>query len=253
MERTAFRTCPFCEATCGLEVTLRGDQVVEVRGDADDVFSRGFLCPKGVALKDLHDDPDRLRTPLVRDAGGELRPASWEAAFAVVGERLERVIDAHGRDAVAVYIGNPAAHGLAALLYGRVLVKALGTRSVFSASTVDQRPKEISSGLMFGAALSVPIPDIDRTQHLLMLGANPLASNGSLLTAPDMRGRIQALQARGGKLVVVDPRRSRTAEAADEHHAIRPGSDAQLLFALVHVLFEEGLAKPGRLAELTYG
>jgi anaerobic selenocysteine-containing dehydrogenase len=253
MERTAFRTCPFCEATCGLEVTVRGDEVVKVRGDAEDVFSRGFLCPKGVALKDLHDDPDRLRTPMVRDAGGELRPASWEQAWAVITERLHAVIEAHGRDAVAVYIGNPAAHGLAPLLYGRVVLKALGTRSVYSASTVDQRPKEIANGLMYGAALSVAIPDVDRTQHLLMLGANPLASNGSLMTAPDMRGRLAALRARGGKLVVVDPRRSRTAEAADEHHPIRPGTDAQLLFALVHVLFDEGLTAPGRLADLTTG
>ena len=253
MERTAFRTCPFCEATCGLEVTVRDDEVLKVRGDAQDVFSHGFLCPKGVALKDLHEDPDRLRTPMVRGADGELRPASWEEAFGVIGERLAPLVEAHGRDAVAVYIGNPAAHGLAALLYGRVLIKALGTRSLFSASTVDQRPKEISSGLLFGAPLSVPIPDVDRTQHLLMLGANPLASNGSLLTAPDMRGRLKALRARGGKLVVVDPRRSRTAEVADEHVPIRPGTDAHLLFALVHVLFEEGLTAPGRLAELTDG
>ena len=248
-ERTAFRTCPFCEATCGLAVTVRDDAVVRVRGDADDVFSRGFLCPKGVAIADLHEDPDRLRTPLVRDAGGELRPAGWDEALATVGARLAAVRDAHGPDAVAVYIGNPAAHGLAALLYGRVLLKALGTRNVYSASTVDQRPKEISSGLMFGAPLSVPIPDVDRTQHLLMLGANPLASNGSLMTAPDMRGRLKALRARGGKLVVVDPRRSRTAEAADEHHPIRPGTDAHLLFALVGVLFAEDLAAPGRLAD----
>jgi anaerobic selenocysteine-containing dehydrogenase len=253
MDRTAFRTCPFCEATCGLEVTVRGDEVVKVRGDAEDVFSRGFLCPKGVALKDLHDDPDRLRTPLVRGADGELRPASWEQAWALIGDRLGAIQEAHGRDSVAVYIGNPAAHGLAALLYGRVLIKALATRSVFSASTVDQRPKEISSALMFGAPLSVPIPDVDRTQHLLMLGANPLASNGSLMTAPDIRGRLKALQARGGKLVVVDPRRSRTAETADEHHPIRPGTDAHLLFALVGVLFAEGLVAPGRLAELTDG
>ena len=253
MERTAFRTCPFCEATCGLEVTLRGDEVVKVRGDGDDVFSRGFLCPKGVALKDLHEDPDRLRTPLVRGADGELAPASWEEAWALIGDRLPRIAAEHGRDAVGVYIGNPAAHGLAALLYGRVVIKALGTHSVFSASTVDQRPKEIACALMFGTPLSVPIPDVDRTMHLLMLGANPLASNGSLMTAPDMRGRLRALQARGGKLVVVDPRRSRTAEVADEHHPIRPGTDAQLLFALVHVLFEEGLAAPGRLAELTDG
>jgi anaerobic selenocysteine-containing dehydrogenase len=253
MERTAFRTCPFCEATCGLEITVRGDEVVKVRGDAEDVFSQGFLCPKGVALKDLHDDSDRLRTPLVRGADGELREASWEEAFGVIGERLAPLVEAHGADAIAVYFGNPAAHGLAALLYGRVLVKALGTRSVFSASTVDQRPKEISCGLMFGAPLSVPIPDVDRTQHLLMLGANPLASNGSLLTAPDMRGRLAALRARGGKLVVVDPRRSRTAEVADEHVPIRPGTDAHLLFALVHVLFEDGLTAPGRLADLADG
>jgi anaerobic selenocysteine-containing dehydrogenase len=253
MERTAFRTCPLCEATCGLEVTVRDEVVVKVRGDADDVFSRGFICPKGVALKDLHEDPDRLRTPMVRDAGGELRPASWADAWAAISERLPAIIDAHGRDAVAVYIGNPAAHGLAPLLYGRVLLKALGTRNIYSASTVDQRPKEVANGLMYGAALSVAIPDVDRTQHLLMLGANPLASNGSLLTAPDMRGRLRALRARGGKLVVIDPRRSRTAEAADEHHPIRPGTDALLLFALVHVLFAEGLAAPGRLAELTNG
>src|SRR5829696_2774387 len=248
-ERTEFRTCPLCEATCGLAVTVRGDQVLKVRGDADDVFSHGFLCPKGVALKDLHEDPDRLRTPLLRGDDGELRPATWEEAFAFVAERLGPLIEAHGRDAVAVYVGNPAAHGLAALLYGRVLLKALGTRSVFSASTVDQRPKEISSALMFGTPLSVPVPDVDRTMHLLMLGANPLASNGSLMTAPDIRGRLRALRARGGKLVVVDPRRSRTAAEADEHHPIRPGTDALLLFALVHVLFAEDLVRPLDLAD----
>src|SRR5215203_1938873 len=140
-ERTAFRTCPFCEATCGLAVTLRGDEVVKVRGDAEDVFSHGFLCPKGVALADLHADPDRLRTPLVRGADGELRPASWEAALGVVAERLGPLIEAHGRDSVAVYIGNPAAHGLAALLYGRVLLKALGTRNVYSATRSTSAPR----------------------------------------------------------------------------------------------------------------
>jgi len=252
-ERTEFRTCPFCEATCGLAVTVRGDAVVKVRGDADDVFSHGFLCPKGVAIADLHEDPDRLRTPLVRRADGELEPASWEQAFALISERLGPLMETHGRDAVAVYVGNPSAHGLAPLLYGRALLKTLGTRSVYSASTVDQRPKEIANALMYGAPLSVAIPDVDRTQHLLMLGANPLASNGSLMTAPDMRGRLKALRARGGKLVVVDPRRSRTAEAADEHHAIVPGTDAHLLFALVHVLFDEGLTAAGRLEQLADG
>ena len=253
MPRTAFRTCPFCEATCGLELTLDGDELVKVRGDDDDVFSHGFICPKGVAIKALHEDPDRLRTPMLRRPDGSFAAASWDEAFALIDERLPPLLAEHGRDAAAIYIGNPAVHGVAALLYGRVLTKALGTRNVYTASTVDQRPKEIASGLMFGGSLTIGIPDVDRTDHLLILGANPLASNGSLLTAPDMRGRLRAIQARGGKVVVVDPRRSRTAEVADAHHFIRPGTDAHLLFALVHVIFAEGLARPGRLADLCAG
>ena len=264
MARTAYRTCPFCEATCGLELTLEDDEVVKVRGDADDVFSRGFLCPKGVAIKALHEDADRLRTPLLKQADGSFAPATWDEAFAEIDRRLpplladERSGDeasgrGRGRDAAALYIGNPAAHGMTGLLYGRVLAKALGSRNIYTASTVDQRPKEIASALMFGGSLTIAIPDVDRTDHLLILGANPLASNGSLLTAPDLRGRLRAIQQRGGKVVVVDPRRSRTAEVADEHHFIRPGTDAQLLFALVHTILAEGLARPGRLAELCDG
>ena len=161
----------------------------------------------------------------------------------MIDERLPPLLAEHGRDSAAIYIGNPAVHGMAALLYGRVLTKALGTRNVYTASTVDQRPKEIASALMFGGSLTIAVPDVDRTDHLLILGANPLASNGSLLTAPDMRGRLRAIQERGGKVVVVDPRRSRTAEVADEHHFIRPGTDAHLLFALVHVILDEGLAR----------
>src|SRR3954471_20099282 len=252
MSRTAYRTCPLCEATCGLEITLDGDTVTAVRGDHDDVFSHGFLCPKGVAIKDLHEDPDRVRTPLVR-RDGELVPASWDEAFAVVAERLGPVLDRGGRDAAALYIGNPSVHNVSALLYVRVLAKALGTRNVYTASTVDQRPKELASALMFGHQLTIAVPDLDRTDHLLILGANPLHSNGSLLTAPDVRGRLRALQARGGKIVVIDPRRTRTAQEAEEHHFIRPGTDALLLFALVHVLVEEGLADLGRLAELSSG
>jgi anaerobic selenocysteine-containing dehydrogenase len=213
--------------------------VDRIRGDADDVFSHGFLCPKGVSLKPLHEDPDRLRTPLV-----DGREASWDEAFAVIDERLCGVLDAGGRDAVAVYIGNPAAHSFSNLVYARPLIKALGTKNVFTATTVDQMPKQVSAGLMFGGGLSVPVPDVDRTDYLLVLGANPLASNGSLMTAPDMRGRLRALRSRGGRVVVVDPRRSRTAEEADEHLFIRPGTDALLLFALVHVLAAEGLVTP---------
>jgi anaerobic selenocysteine-containing dehydrogenase len=251
--RTAIRTCPLCEATCGLQITLSGDEVVAVRGDRDDVFSHGFLCPKGVALKELHEDPDRVRTPMIRQADGSFRAASWDEAFALIQERLAPIL-ARDRNAVAVYLGNPNAHLLANMLYGQVLLRALGTRNLYSASTVDQFPKQMASALMFGTGTTVPVPDVDRTDHLLMLGANPLASNGSLMTAPDIRGRLRALRARGGKLVVIDPRRSRTALEADEHHFIRPGTDALLLFALVHVLFEEDLAAPGdRIGALTDG
>jgi anaerobic selenocysteine-containing dehydrogenase len=244
---TAYRTCPLCEATCGLELTMQDGTVSSIRGDAEDVFSHGFICPKGFALKALHEDPDRIRMPLVRTGAG-FEEVSWDDAFAEIDSRLRPLLDEHGRDAVAVYLGNPNAHNLDALLYGRAFVKSLGTRNVFSATTVDQMPKHVSSGLMFGAALSIPVPDVDRTDHLLMLGANPLASNGSLLTAPDMRGRLRAIRERGGKVVVIDPRRSRTAEQADEHHFIRPGTDAHLLFGMLNVLATEGLTDLGALA-----
>jgi anaerobic selenocysteine-containing dehydrogenase len=240
----AYRTCPFCEATCGLEVEHEHGRVTKVRGDADDVFSKGFLCPKGVSLKELHDDPDRLRTPMIRTPDGSFREASWAQALELIAEKLPPLLAAHGRDACAVYLGNPSAHSLAATLYGRVLLKAIGTKNIFSASTVDQYPKQMACGLMFGGGLTVPIPDLDRTDFLLVLGANPVASNGSLMTAPDVRGRLRAIRARGGKIVVVDPRRTRTAKEADEHLFIRPGTDAMLLFALVNVIFDEGLATP---------
>src|SRR3954468_3428601 len=242
--RKAYRTCPFCEATCGLEITVNGG-IQKVRGDAEDVFSHGFLCPKGVSLKELHEDPDRLRTPMRKAADGSFAPCTWDEAFALIAERLSPIIAAGGRDAVGIYLGNPSAHGLGPLLYGRVLLKALGSRNLFSASTVDQFPKQLASGMMFGTPFSVPIPDIDRTQFLLCMGANPLASNGSLMTAPDFRGRRKAVRARGGKLVVVDPRRSRTAEIADEHFFIRPGSDALLLAGIANTLFAEELADRG--------
>jgi anaerobic selenocysteine-containing dehydrogenase len=246
--RVHHRTCPFCEATCGLEVTTRGREVVSIRGDEEDVLSHGFLCPKAYGLKQLHEDPDRLTTPLVR-RDGELVEASWDEAFEEIERRLSPLLSDHGRNAVAVYLGNPNAHNLSALLYGPVLMRTLGTHNLYSAATVDQMPKQVAAGLMFGTMLSVPVPDVDRTHHLLILGANPLVSNGSLLTAPDMRGRLRRIRERGGKVVVVDPRRTRTAEESDEHHYIRPGTDALLLAALACTLVEEELCAPGRLAE----
>src|SRR5256886_8241449 len=224
------RTCPLCEATCALEIDVKDDGTIgRIRGDRDDPWSKGYICPKGSTLKQLHEDPDRLRTPMVRGADGQLHPATWDEAFAEVERRLTPIISAHGRDAVAIYIGNPTVHNLSGLLYTRPLVKALGTKNVYSASTVDQRPKEISTGLMFGTPIAFAVPDLDRTDYLLILGGNPWASNGSLATAPDWPGRLKGIQERGGRVVVVDPKRTKTAEEADEHIPIRPGTDALLL------------------------
>jgi anaerobic selenocysteine-containing dehydrogenase len=245
---THYRTCPFCEATCGLEIETEGREVVSVRGDADDVFSHGFICPKAYGVKQLHEDPDRLTTPLVR-RDGELVEASWDEAFEEIDRRLAPLIAEHGKNAVAVYLGNPNAHNLSALIHGPAWLRVLGSQNVYSASTVDQMPKQMSAGLMFGTMLSVPIPDVDRCDHLILLGANPLVSNGSLLTAPDMRGRLRGIRDRGGRVVVIDPRRTRTAEEADEHHFIQPGTDALLLAAMACTIVEEGLEAPGALTE----
>ncbi len=245
--RTSYHVCPLCEATCGLEIRTRGREVTGIRGDEADVFSQGFICPKAYALKELDADPDRLRVPLVR-RGGVLAPATWDEAFAEIDRRLGPILREHGRDAVAVYLGNPSAHSMAIGLYAQVLLRALGTRNVFSASTVDQMPKQVAAGLMFGTVLSIPVPDLDRTDYLLILGANPFVSNGSLMTAPDVPGRLRAIRRRGGKVVVIDPRRTRTAAEASAHHFIRPGTDACLLFGIVHTLFAEGLVRLGPLA-----
>ncbi|NJC70768.1 molybdopterin-dependent oxidoreductase [Planosporangium thailandense] len=246
--RTAYTTCPLCEATCGLELSVSGDRIMRVRGDADDVLSHGFICPKGASLGELDADRDRLRTPRIR-RDGKLVPATWDEAFDAVEAGLTGVIDAHGRDAVALYLGNPNVHTLAGNLYAGLLRKVLGSRNVYTASTLDQMPKHVSCGYLFGGPFAIPVPDIDRTEFLLILGADPYSSNGSLWTVPDAPGRLKALQARGGRFVVVDPRRSRTARAADRYVPIRPGTDVFLLLGMVHELFAADLAKPGRLAE----
>jgi len=248
------RTCPLCEAKCGIsvEVDRSVQQVVTIRGDREDPFSGGFLCPKAYGLKGLHEDPDRLQRPLRRD-GSSWREIGWDEAFDLVTSRLQAIRSAHGPDAIGTYLGNPNAHDGFAGLYTPGFQRALGTRWRFSATSVDQLPKAMSSCLMFGSPAYLPVPDVDRTDFLLVLGANPMTSNGSLMTAADMPGRLEALRKRGGTLVVVDPRRSETARIADRHLAIRPGSDAFFLFSLVHVLFEEGLTRLGRLEPMTNG
>ncbi|MFD7289471.1 molybdopterin oxidoreductase family protein [Streptomyces sp. NPDC059863] len=244
--RTARRICPLCEATCGLTLTIEGTRVTGARGDRDDVFSRGFICPKGASFGELDGDPDRLRVPLVR-RDGELREASWQEAFALIAARIRPLVEEHGPQSVGVVLGNPNVHTMAGALYPPLLLGALGTRNLFTAGTVDQMPKHVSSGLLFGDPFAIPVPDLDRTDHLLLLGANPLDSNGSLCTAPDFPGKLRALRGRGGALTVVDPRRTRTARLADRHIPIRPGTDALLLAALAHVLFEERLTDLGPL------
>lgn len=245
-------TCPLCEACCNLEITTRGREVVSVRGDQRDPFSQGFICPKGAAIGALDRDPDRLRRPLVKRDGKHVE-VSWEEAFAEIDRRLNAILAAHGRDAVGVYLGNPSAHHVSHGLFGRVFLKGLSTHNLFSASTLDQMPKQVAAGLMFGGPLAIPIPDVDHTDHLWILGGNPLVSNGSLMTAPDMRGRLRRIRDRGGRVVVFDPRRTRTADAADEHHFIRPGRDAHFLLGVIHTILKEERAAPGRLAELCNG
>ncbi|MFE9170300.1 molybdopterin oxidoreductase family protein [Streptomyces kebangsaanensis] len=252
MSRTALRICPLCEATCGLTLTIDGTRVTGARGDREDVFSRGFICPKGAAFPALDGDPDRLRVPLVRE-NGELREATWEEAFDAVAAGIRPVVERHGPHSVGVVLGNPNVHTVAGALYPPLLLGALGTRSVFTASTLDQMPKHVAGGLLYGDAGAIPVPDLDRTAHLLLIGANPLESNGSLCTAPDFPGRLRALRARGGTLTVVDPRRTRTAELADRHLAIRPGADALLLAAMAHVLLEEDLTDLAHLAPHVQG
>jgi anaerobic selenocysteine-containing dehydrogenase len=245
---TALHVCPLCEATCGLQITTDGSTVTAVRGDPDDVFSHGFVCPKGVAIGDLHSDPARLRQPMIRQ-DGRLRPATWDEAFARIRRGLAATISESGPDSVGLYLGNPNAHNVTSTFYLPALVRALRTRYRFSASTVDQMPQQVALGLMYGTELSVPVPDIDRTDLFVVIGGNPLVSNGSMMTVADMPGRLRALRARGGRLVVVDPVRTRTAAAADEHIPIRPGTDVLLLAAIAHTLLSEGLADVGAASD----
>lgn len=249
---TALRICPFCEATCGLTLTISDGRVTGARGDRDDVFSAGFICPKGASFGELDNDPDRLTQPLIR-RDGELTEATWDEAYAVVAERLGAVIAEHGGASVGVYLGNPNAHTIAGSLYAPLIIKGLGTRQVFSASTLDQMPKHVALGLMFGSPVAFTVPDLDRTDYLVIIGANPMVSNGSLATAADFPGKLRSLRKRGGRLVVIDPARTQTAKLADRHLAPRPGTDAALLFAIVHVLFEEDLVDLGALAEHVTG
>lgn len=240
-ERSVFRACPLCEAICGIEIKLdEQDQITAIKGDDKDPFSRGHVCPKAVALKDLHEDPDRLRQPLRRE-GDNWVPIGWDDAYRDVAKGLSRVKAEHGNNAVGVYMGNPSVHNLGILTHAPSALKSLHTRSRFSATSVDQLPHQLLAYWMFGHQFQVPIGDFDHADFVLMLGGNPMASNGSLMTIPDFRGRLKDLKARDGELVVIDPRRTETALQATQHHFIRPGTDAALLLAMLYTLVEEQL------------
>ena len=245
-------TCMLCEAVCGLSVEVEGNEIRSVRGDPDDPFSQGHICPKAAAIVDVQSDPDRVREPL-RRTGAAWDAPGWDAALDEAGRRLAGIQRKHGRNSVAIYVGNPTVHSYSALMGVQLFAKALGGRSRFSATSLDQLPHMLAAQQMIGHQLMMPVPDVDRTDFFLMLGANPLASNGSLMTAGGIGRRLKALKERGGKLVVVDPRRTETAAVADRHLAIRPGGDALLLMAMLHVLFAEQRTSPGRLASFSDG
>lgn len=247
---THYRTCHLCEAMCGVAIEVQDGHIQSIKGDPDDPLSQGYICPKATALQDLHDDPERLRKPVRKTADG-WQEMEWDEAFDLVADRLHKVRTEYGRNSIGAYLGNPNVHNHGALIAGLPFLRALGTQNRFSATSNDQLPHMLASLEMFGHQVLFPIPDIDRTDLFMCIGGNPMASNGSLMSVPDFKGRVKSLKARGGKLVVIDPRRTETAKIADEFHFIRPGTDALLLMAMVHTLFEEGLVDLGHAEKWT--
>lgn len=249
---THYRTCNLCEAMCGLEIKHSSGEIISIKGDTKDVFSKGHICPKALALEDLYHDKDRLKTPLKRtDSGWE--EISWKEAFDEVSRNLKSIQKKYDNNAIGVYRGNPNVHNLGLMLYGSPFIKSLQTQQRYSATSVDQLPHHIASLLMFGHQMMIPIPDIDRTDYMLIIGGNPAVSNGSMMTAPNFSGRLKAIKKRGGKFIVIDPRFTETAKIADAHFFINPGKDAFLLLAIIHVIFNEGLERLGKLASHTNG
>ncbi len=250
--RTHFRTCNLCEAMCGLEINYQNKTIISIKGDKNDALSKGHICPKATALTDLYTDKDRLKTPIKRTENGWI-DISWEAAFDEIETELKRIQNQYGKNAVGSYRGNPTVHNIGLMLFGAPFLQSLGSNQSYTATSVDQLPHHFASLFMFGHYLMFPIPDIDRTDFMLIMGGNPAVSNGSIMTAPDFSNRLKSIKNRGGKVVVVDPRFTETAKIANSHHAIKPGTDAFLLLAMLHVIFEEKLETLGHLAAHTNG
>ena len=252
MSEIHYRNCNLCEAICGIEIKHENGEILSIAGDKLDPFSRGHICPKAVALKDIYLDANRLKLPVKR-TGNDWKQISWTEAFDEIAAKIGEVQAKYGRNAIGIYQGNPSVHNFGTLLNSRELLKTLKTQNSFSATSVDQLPHHFAAQTMFGHPFLIPIPDVDRTEYFLILGANPLASNGSLMTAPDIINRLDSIKKRGGKIVLIDPRKTETARMANEHFFIKPSSDVYLLLAIVHTLFAENLIKLERLQEFTDG
>ncbi len=250
--RTHYIACNLCEAICGLEIIIEKGEIRSIKGDQQDPVSTGHICPKAVALQDIYNDPDRLRTPVKKTADG-WQQIPWKQAYAEVTTELKRIQRKNGRNSVAVYLGNPTVHNLDAMVFGPMFFRTLRTKNRYSATSVDQLPEQLVSLLMFGHGLLIPLPDLDRTDYHIIFGANPVVSNGSLMTAPNVTKRLKAIRERGGQLVVVDPRRTETAAIADQHLFIKPGSDVFMLLAMLQVVFNEKLQTLGSVGGFTRG
>ncbi|MBN4070393.1 molybdopterin-dependent oxidoreductase [Olleya sp. AH-315-F22] len=244
--KTHFRTCNLCEAMCGIEITYQDKTIISIKGDKNDEFSRGHICPKAVALQDLYHDKDRLKTPIKRTKNGWI-DISWEDAFDEIAENIKSIQNKYGKNAVGSYRGNPNVHNTGLMLFGAPFIKSIGSNQKYTATSVDQLPHHFASLMMFGHYFMFPIPDIDRTDFMLIMGGNPAVSNGSIMTAPDFANRIKAVKKRGGQVIVVDPRFTETSKISSQHHFIKPGTDAFLLLALINVIFEKNLATKGHL------
>jgi anaerobic selenocysteine-containing dehydrogenase len=247
-----FRTCNLCEAMCGLEIKVENNAIVSIHGDKNDTFSRGHICPKALALKDIYEDPNRLRHPMKRTPEGWVR-IGWEEAFQEVASNIKSIQAKNGNNAVGIYQGNPSIHNLGTTFFSPIMGRAVKTKNNFSATSTDQLPHHVAAMTMFGHSFVLPVPDIDRTDYMLILGGNPIASNGSMMTVPDVAHRLKAIQERGGKVIVIDPRHTETAEKASEHHFIKPGTDAFFLLAMIYTIFKDKSVNLGKLSEFTDG
>ena len=255
--QTHYRVCNYCEAMCGIKVIYDPsidieEKKIRVTPDKKDPFSKGGMCPKASSLGPLHFDENRLRKP-VKKVGTDWQEISWSEAYDTIEHKLKAIRSQYGADAIASYLGNPIVHNLGMMLFVKTLTRAIGSKNIFSATSMDQLPHHFAAHFMFGHEMRIPLPDIDRTDYMIILGANPLASNGSLMTSAGVTRRLREIKQRGGKFIVIDPRKTETAKVASEHHFIKPGSDVYFLLALLHIIFRDNKVKLGRLADHVEG